>query len=67
MLVAMSRVWTWWRGFVRPLTPSSARLVTKLWYRDLMLAPGPHLMCRWAYMLASAQVSSASLLLTSEI
>ena len=29
--------------------------------------PGPHLMCRWAYMLASAQVSSASLHITSEI
>ena len=53
MLVAMSRVWTWWRGLVRPLTVSSARLVTKLWYRDLMLYPGTHLMCRWAYMLAS--------------
>ena len=30
MLVEMSRVWTWWRCLVRPLTPSSARLVTEL-------------------------------------
>ena len=66
----------WWRwagcgpgggAWCGPSHPPAPAWWPSCWYHDLMLYPGPHLMCRWAYMLAWPQVSSASLRITSEM